>query len=199
MESTIIHSEHKRLCHAGPKLTLGSLQDLYHIVGALRAVHTHQCVTCQRATPKITTQLIGQVPAARLLPSFANERVSVDYAGPLTLKIGTTWRPTYYKAYVVIMPSNWILSHLASVESNSRSLSCCLLSLCFKKGKTHSNLEWQCILLSLCKQRSQETWASQESIMNFCSAQGIQWKFSPPTRPHWGSVWKMGWRPVSVI
>jgi len=36
--------------------------------------------------------------------------------------------------------------------------------------------------------------ASQEStcIMNFCSAQGMQWKFSPPTDPHHGSVWENG-------
>ena len=89
--SLIIESEHKRLCHAGPKLTLGSLQDLYHIVGARRAVHkcTRQCIG-QRTSPKVVTQFIGQVPTARLLPSFANERVSVNYAGPLTLKIGTT-------------------------------------------------------------------------------------------------------------
>ena len=104
LTSLIIESEHKRLCHAGPKLTLGSLQDLYHIVGARRAVRkcTRECVTCQRTSPKVATQLMGQVPTALLLPSFANERVSVDYAGPLTLKIGTTRRPTYCKAYVVI-------------------------------------------------------------------------------------------------
>lgn len=45
---------------------------------------------------------MGQVPIARLLPSFANERVSVEYAGTLTLMIGTTRRPTYCKAYVAI-------------------------------------------------------------------------------------------------
>ena len=28
--------------------------------------------------------------------------------------------------------------------------------------------------------------------MNFCSTQGIQWKFSPPTGPHHGSVWENG-------
>ena len=83
---------------------LGSLQDLYHIVGTRRAVRkcTCRCVTCQRISAKVVTQLMGQVPTARLLPSFANERVSVDYAGPLTLKIGTTRRPTYCKAYVAI-------------------------------------------------------------------------------------------------
>lgn len=121
--SLIIQSEHKRLCHAGPKLTLGSLQDLYHIVGARRAVRkcTHQCVTCQHASPKITTQLMGQVPAARLLPSFANERVSVDYAGPLTLKIGTTRRPTYCKAYVAIFVCLAIESCHIELVSNLKS------------------------------------------------------------------------------
>ena len=100
----IIQSEHKRLCHAGPKLTLGSVQDLYHIVGARRAVHklTRECIVCQRASPKITTQLMGQLPAPRVLPTFSNERVSVDYAGPLTLKVGSTRRPTYLKAYAAI-------------------------------------------------------------------------------------------------
>ena len=104
LASLIIRSEHERLCHAGPKLTLGSLQDLHHIVGARRAVRkcTRQCITCQRASPKITTQLMGQVPAARVIPSFANENVSVDYAGPLTLKVGAIRKPTYCKAYAAI-------------------------------------------------------------------------------------------------
>ena len=62
--SLIIESEHKCLCHAGAKLTLGSLQDLYHIVGAHRAVRkcTCQCMTCQRTSLKVVTQLMGQVP-----------------------------------------------------------------------------------------------------------------------------------------
>ena len=33
---------------------------------------------------------------------------------------------------------------------------------------------------------------TQESIMNFCSTQGIQWRLSPPTGPHHGSVWENG-------
>ena len=28
--------------------------------------------------------------------------------------------------------------------------------------------------------------------MNFCTSQGIQWKYSPPTGPHHGSVWENG-------
>ena len=96
LASLIIRSEHERLCHAGPKLTLGSLQDLYLIIGARRSVHkcTHQCITCQRGSPKITTQFMDQLRATRGIPCFANENVSVDYAGPLTIKFGALRRPT---------------------------------------------------------------------------------------------------------
>ena len=91
LSTLIVQSEHKRLCHAGPKLTLGSLQDTYHIISARRVVRKliRECVVCKRTSPKIATQLMGQLPSARVLPTFANERVSVDYAGPFTLKIGS--------------------------------------------------------------------------------------------------------------
>ena len=196
LTSLIIQSEHKRLCHAGPKLTLGSLQDLYHIVGVRRVVRkwTRQCVTCQRASPKITTQLI---PAARLLPSFANERVSVDYAGPLTLKIGTTRRPTYCKAYVAIFVCLATESCHIELVSNLTA-EAFLTAFVSRKGKPieiwsdnascfhRANRDLK--ELEQCLKQP----ASQESIMNFCSAQGIQWKFSPPTGPHHGSVWENG-------
>ena len=57
---------------------------------------------CQRTSTKITTKLMGQLPGVHVLPTFSNERVSVDYAGPLTLKVGSTLRPTYLKAYATV-------------------------------------------------------------------------------------------------
>jgi hypothetical protein len=104
LSTLIVQSEHKRLCHAGQKLTLGFLQDTYHIISARRVVRKliRECVVCKRASPKITTQLMGQLPLARVLPTFANERVSVGYAGPFTLKIGSVRKPTYRKAYVEV-------------------------------------------------------------------------------------------------
>ena len=202
LTSLIIQSEHKRLCHAGPKLTLGSLQDLYHIIGARRAVRkcTRQCVICQRVSPKITTQLMGQVPAARLLPSFANERVSVDYAGPLTLKIGTIRRPTYCKAYIAIFVCLATEScHIELVSDlTAEAFLSALRRFVSRRGKPiqiwsdnatcfhRANKDLK--ELGQCLQQQ----ATQESVINFCSAQGIQWKFSPPSGPHHGSVWENG-------
>ena len=78
---------------------MGSLQELYHIIGARNFVRklVRKCTVCVRASSKTATQLMGQLPSARVLPTF-----SVDYAGPLTLKIGAIRKPTYTKAYAAI-------------------------------------------------------------------------------------------------
>ena len=202
LTSLIIQSEHKRLCHSGPKLTLGSLQDLYHIVGARRAVRklTRQCIVCQRTSPKITTQLMGQLPVARVLPTFSNERVSVDYAGPLTLKVGSTRRPTYLKAYAAVFVCLATEScHIELVSDlTAEAFLSALRRFVSRRGKP--NEIWSdnatCFrrankdlkeLSHFLKQQD-----TQESIANFCSNQSIQWKFSPPTGPHHGSVWENG-------
>ena len=56
--------EHKRLCHAGPKLLLGTLQQRYHIISARRIVRkcARECVICRRTSPKVSTKLMGQLP-----------------------------------------------------------------------------------------------------------------------------------------
>ena len=200
--SLIIQSEHKRLCHAGPKLTLGSLQDLYHIVGARRAVRkwTHQCVVCQRASPRITTQLMGQLPASRVLPTFANEKVSVDYAGPLTLKVGSKRKPTYHKAYVAIFVCLATEScHIELVSDlTAEAFLAALRRFVSRRGKPkeiwsdnatcfrRANKDLKELSSALQRQ------GTQDRVMNFCTSQNIQWNFSPPTGPHHGSVWENG-------
>lgn len=202
LTSLIIQSEHRRLCHAGHKLTLGSLQDLNHIVGARRAVRkwTRQCVVCQRASPKITTQLMGQLPAARVLPTFANEKVSVDYAGPLTLKVGTIRRPTYCKAYAAIFVCLATEScHIELVSDlTADAFLAALRRFVSQRGKPSQIWSDN----ATCFRRTDrdlkelsnflQQQANQESMVNFCANQSIQWKFSPPTGPHHGSIWENG-------
>ena len=59
LTNLLIEREHKRLCHAGPKLLLGTLQQLYHIISARRIVRkcARECVICRRASQKVSTQL----------------------------------------------------------------------------------------------------------------------------------------------
>ena len=200
LTALIIESEHKRLCHAGPRLTLGSLQDLYHIVSARRAIRkcTRQRITCQRTSPKITTQLMGQVPAAHVIPSFANENVSVDYAGPLTLKVGATRRPTYCKAFAAIFVCLATAScHIELfLDATAEAFFAALRRFFSHRGKPSQIWSDNASCFHRANKdikelsRLLEEQTTQESIMNLCSNESIQWKFSPLTGPHHGSVWE---------
>ena len=66
---------------------------------------TCACVTCRRAAARHQEQLIGQLPAARVMPDLIFNRISVDYAGPLQLKMGLTRWPVIVKSYVCMFVS----------------------------------------------------------------------------------------------
>ena len=146
---------------------------------------------------------MGQLPAARVLSTFFNERFSVDYAGPLTLKVGSTQRPTSLKAYAAVfvclateschielvsdLTAEAFLGALRRFVSRRRKPSEIWSdnATCFRHADKH--------LKDLSHFLQQQD--TQESIANFCSNQSIQWKFSPPTGPHHGSVWENGVKP----
>ena len=96
---------------------------------------------------------MGQVPTACLLPSFANERILVDVAGCLTLKFGTTRRPTYCNIYVVIlcMPSCQIDYHEFVSNLTAEAFLAALRHAISSKGKQVQILSG--ILRPLYKQR----------------------------------------------
>ena len=198
----IIQGEHKRLCHGGPKLVLGSLQDRFHIVGARGIVRKYirQCITCLRVSPKITNQLMGQLPADRVRATYVNDKVSVDYAGPLSIKIGSTRKPVYKKAYIAVFVClETKACHLELISDlTAEAFIATLRRFVARRGKpsvirsdnatcfTRANKDLK-ELFELLRQQS-----TQDSLANLCSSQGIQWKFSPPTGPHHGSVWENG-------
>ena len=49
--------------------------------------------------------MLGQLPVERVTPDIVFNKVGVDYAGPLLLKVGSTRRPTIIKAYVAVFVS----------------------------------------------------------------------------------------------
>ncbi len=202
LTTLIVEHEHKRLCHAGPKLLLGSLQQRYHIISARRIVRkcTRECVVCRRASPKISTQLMGQLPDERVNPSFANEMVSMDYAGPVFIKAGSKRRPTYQKAYIAIFVCLQTKScHIELVSDlTAEAFVAALRRFVARRGKPRQIWSDNATCFTRADKDLKDFYdylkeaETQNTIANFCSTQGIQWKFSPPTGPHHGSVWENG-------
>ena len=143
---------------------------------------------------------MGQVPAACVIPNFTYENVSVDYAGPLTLKVGAIRRPIYCKACaarLVCLATEFC--HIGLVSDLTAETFCAAIGRFVpRRGKPstiwrdnasyfhHANKDLKKL------SRLIEEQANQESVMNVCINQSTQWKFSQPTGSNHESVLENG-------
>ena len=91
----IITSEHLRLLHGGPSLVAASLSRRFYVLGSCRAIRsiTRSCVTYRRASLKPQPQMLGQLPADRLVPGSVFQYARVNYAGPILMKSDSACKP----------------------------------------------------------------------------------------------------------
>ena len=196
----IVRAEHIRLLHAGPTLVSSSLSRFFHIIGHRRAIRnvTRACITCRRISAKPKPQLMGQLPLERVTPGIVFEKVGVDYAGPVNLKLGNTRRPTIVKSYICVFVALAVKAvHLELVSDlTSSAFVACLRRFIARRGKPSSiwsdhgsNFVGASGELSelMAFLRQQKT---NVDISEFCSSQGIEWSFIPERVPHFGGLWE---------
>ncbi|XP_055374926.1 uncharacterized protein LOC129607776 [Condylostylus longicornis] len=77
-----LHIQH---LHAGPLALLAISRQRYWILQGrqLSRIVVSQCVLCARAKPQMYTQLMGDLPEARVLPERAFCNTGVDFCGPI--------------------------------------------------------------------------------------------------------------------
>ena len=77
LTSLIIQDAHQRTLHAGVQLTLATLRRQYWIVKGRFAVKKiiRDCPACSRHAARVPTQLMGELPQARVHPSSPFERI----------------------------------------------------------------------------------------------------------------------------
>jgi hypothetical protein len=95
----IVNAEHTRLHHAGSQLLIASLRKKFWIPRIRNLVKTviHHCLICYRLTAEATHQLMGELPPARVQPARPFLTTGIDYAGPISLKLGTPRSKTIIK------------------------------------------------------------------------------------------------------
>lgn len=135
----VIRSEHIRLLHAGPTLVTSSLGRRFHIIGHRKAIRTltRACITCRRTTVKPRPQLMGQLPLERVTPGMVFERVGLDFAGPVYLKLGHVRKPTIVKSYICVFVALSVKAvHLELVSDlTSAAFIACLRRFVARRGK----------------------------------------------------------------
>lgn len=80
----IVHS-HTQCLHGGVQLTLSQTRKIYWILHGKRVVSLElkRCIICYINNPTPRSQLMGDLPHARVRPSRPFSATGVDYAGPI--------------------------------------------------------------------------------------------------------------------
>jgi hypothetical protein len=100
----VVSAKHTSLHHAGPQFLTASLSNRYRIQRIRNVVKTviHHCLTCYKFEAQASHQFMADLQASRDQPSRPFLTNSEDYAGPLSLRLGTTHSKTITEGYVAI-------------------------------------------------------------------------------------------------
>jgi hypothetical protein len=94
-----------RLHNAGPQLLIASLREKFWIPRIRNLVKTviHHCLICYKFKAEATQQLLGELPKSRVQPSRPFFKTGIDYARPISLRLGTQRSKTIIKGYIVLL------------------------------------------------------------------------------------------------
>jgi len=198
LTSLLIGSCHLRVLHGGVQQTLGLLRQRFWILGERSAVkaHLHRCVKCVRWRAASTQQLMGDLPAARVIPSRPFEHSGVDYAGPIMLRATRGRGHKASKAFIVIFVCfSTRAVHLDVVSDYTAEAFLATLRRFVSRRGIPQVLYSDCgtnFTGAAAKLRKLFTASSRESqrIGRALAEEHIKWKFNPPAAPHFGGLWE---------
>lgn len=180
--------------HGGPQLILATVRQRYWILGG--RVSTRQSAT-------LSTQQMGQLPKARVTqsrPFLLNS--GVDCAGPLLIRASRLRAAKKYKGYIVIFVCcSTSAVHLELVSDytteafitaykrfTSRRGICATITSDCERYLIGADAELRRLLSATTKESIE--------IADILALRGTQWRFNPPSTPHFGGKWEAGVKSV---
>ena len=191
---------HLLLGHCGPSTLMTHAANLYHVVGGrtlARSICT-KCVVCRKAAAKASSQLLGQLPPARVEPHYVFLHTGMDYAGPFMIKKGHTRRPVEIKAHLAVfvcfitrdvhlelVSDQTTQAFLAALDRfvDRRGLP---LHLYSDNGGNYTGARNQ-LTQFYDFMKSKE---HQNAVQSYCFNYQITWHNSPQRAPHFGGLWE---------
>ncbi|XP_011866509.1 PREDICTED: uncharacterized protein LOC105561264, partial [Vollenhovia emeryi] len=200
----IIADAHLRTLHGGTQLTTAFIRNDYWIIGGRAPIRSFilKCVRCSRFRRKRAQQLLGPLPVENITPSRAFLHTGVDYAGPFTTKTWKGRNARTYKSYIALFVCHSTSAiHLELVTDYTteafmaaykrftarRGICATLMSDCGTNFKG-ADSELQRLFSSSSKELS--------NLASLLANDGTQWKFNPPSAPHFGGKWEAGVKSV---
>ena len=192
-------AKHLSLGHCGPTLLLLATGAELHVLGAkkLSRCICRSCITCLHAKVQTRPQIMGQLPEQRVTPSPPFSISGIDYAGPFSMKKGSTRRPVIVTTYVAVFVCfSTKAAHLEAVsDATTEAFLVCLKRFVSRRGapaKIHTDNGGN---FKGAKRDLQELYAFLKKTVTISSASQyllenrIQWHSIPERAPHFGGLW----------
>ncbi|CAG7819560.1 unnamed protein product [Allacma fusca] len=198
----IICNEHLISLHGGSQLLSANLRRRYWILGGRDVIRkiVRQCVVYCRHRGEMATQMMGELPAARVIPGRAFLKTGVDYAGPITLRVIKGKGHRYYKGYVAIFICFVTRAiHIELVTSlSSEAFIAALKRFTGRRGKPSDIYcdNGRTFVGAKKELRFTSSAEFQNHVQRFLADEQVTFHFNPPSAPHFGGLWEAGIKSV---
>lgn len=196
----IMEHFHLKNLHIGPQTLLHSVRQEFWPIGGRNLARrvVHECITCFKNKPITSNQLLGNLPAERVNPSFPFSNCGIDFCGPFLIKYKGQRKGTFQKIYVAVFICFATKAiHLEFVSDLTTGTLIATLKRFFaRRGKC------SCIFSDNAKnfvgadrelQRLHKLMSKpEEHLADYLTAEGITWSFIPPRSPNFGGLWESG-------
>ena len=182
------------------------MQSLW-ILGRIRLDKTEirNCVRCQRAKPRLTSQLMGDLPANCVTPARPFTYSGLDYAGPIQIRTTKGRGHHSYKGYIALLVC--FTAHAVHLEAVSDLTTATFLAayrrfvrrrgvcryLYSDNGTTFQGAARE---LRRTFDAASEFYKEAATIL---ANKGTEWKFISRNSPHCGGLWEAGLSPQNTI
>ncbi|UYV63724.1 hypothetical protein LAZ67_2005433 [Cordylochernes scorpioides] len=146
---------------------------------------------------KVLTQIMGELPLERVVPSRHFQRVRVDLAGPIITKPMLKRSKILFKTYIVLFICFTTKAiHLEVVSDlTAEAFIATLRRFTSRRGLPSDIFSDNATNFKLTN-RVLLDFYRELNIKNFCAQRGIRWHFIPPSASHFGGLWKAGIKSV---
>ncbi|UYV60184.1 hypothetical protein LAZ67_1000270 [Cordylochernes scorpioides] len=194
LTTLIVNNVHVHNLHSSTQATLAAIRNIFWIPSGRNVVRKllRTCMKCARFRKEAPFQLMGNLPFARINRSRPFLVTGIDFAGPFLIERNmgrTTSTMNAYVALFICFSTRAI--HLELISSlTTDALISTIRRFIARRGKPatiHSDnatnfVGAHKIIGKLCHNAGKV----------LTNSEGIQWKFIPPSAPHFGGLWEAG-------
>nr|XP_042909547.1 uncharacterized protein LOC122271644 [Parasteatoda tepidariorum] len=197
-------SLHRKLLHIGPQGLLSAVRLKFWPLGGrnLARQTVHQCVTCFKSKPFLSTQIMGNLPSERVNMSPPFSVTGVDLCGPFAVKYKHQRKGTLNKVYICIFICfSTKAIHLEQLtDLTSDSMIATLKRFTSRRGKCSKIYTDNATNFVGANSQLKKFYGlinfPDQILANYFTSEGIEWNFIPPKSPHFGGLWEAGVKSV---